>query len=181
MATKEILERAQIEHIHGGISRTEALQLETDCERLLTADRDDIFFAFEWDPVEEGAAASITTRNYPLASLLGGEFQTLEDILLRHHPFLDNPDANILVNKQEPGATQVFHPDIVRDHQLLIYASDGGAFDFYPSHDASDFETIDVNAGDFLKLAVPYIRHRGRNPSSHTRYTLVLSQTSELD
>ncbi len=181
MADLEVLEHAGIEHTPNLLDRSTAASLEVDCEKLLATSHEDIYFESEWSPSEEGSPTSVTTRNYPLVYLRASGLVTLQKVLEYHHPYQDSRDANVLVVRQEPGAIQIFHPDIVGDPQLLIYASDGGKFDFFADPLSPNFESQDVNSGDSLKLLRPYIKHRGRNVSNHSRYVLVLSNRSELN
>lgn len=169
----QLRERAGLTVIRGGIDRELAHALDVECASLLATPREEIYYYTEFNPAECEETMPINTRGYRVTTLVGAGLAAMSKVM-ELHPYPEEPDANILINGQGPGAAQVFHPDIVMGGQLVVHASDGGAFDFYLPG-SSDFETIYFEAGDLLRLDRPAIRHRGRNPSSHHRHTLVFS------
>lgn len=149
-------------------------QLAVELQRLLASHARDVEYYYVGDPTDYRDPASIKQRFYRLTALRDSGFSTLKQVLALH-PYPDVPDASVLVNGQESGAVQVFHPDIVRGFQIVVHASDGGKFDFSLTGNEDDYETIDVGAGDVLRLDRPSVLHRGRNPSEAMRYNMVFS------
>lgn len=179
MITDKLLQ-ANLTHEAGAFDTDLATRLEADCEALFDISRDDLYFTSEWQPMDEESPAVIDTRNYPLERLTGAGYSALSRVLELHHPYADEPNANVLINRQRPGAVQRFHGDVIVGIQVIVYASNEGAFDFKLDPEVDDYETVLVNAGDLLRLNRPLITHRGRNPSEHVRFNLVLSSGAEL-
>jgi len=167
------LEVAGITVVKGGVERSTCESIALECEELLFS-----HLAIDFDrgnPTEAGPP--IWQRQYRLSIIKGSGLVSI-NCVLGLHPYPQSPDATVIVNGQEPGAVQNFHSDIVQGSQVIVQASSGGAFDYYPNFDPlnpDDFDSLDVGIGDIIMCNRSFIRHRGRNPSDQTRYNLVFT------
>ena len=87
-----------------------------------------------------------------------------------HHTF----HVNIYTGIEKAHSS--FHSDNASSR--IIYLNDGGVYDYAPNHTKSqevgeDFESLDVNAGDYLTCSLMRLIHRGRNVQDTTRRGLV--------
>lgn len=147
-------------------------QFETECKELVEESGDA-------DPsVHEGVQALTFNSD----SIVGAKFKAISRVL---KDFDRTHGYKATVNHQAAGARQKFHDDgigvqITQDHPMIVVqASDGGVFDYAPTaRDEAEAETqaipLRVNAGDVIIQRRPDLIHRGRNPSEHDRYNIVL-------
>lgn len=176
----ETLVPGELEIERGKLSATVAADVAAECQMLLEGVPDPLYY-YVGTPYTEESEGIIKQSFYYLKDLRSSGFVALQSVLDLHpHPDTRNP--NVFINMQEPGAEQNEHADIVFGKQVIFQASDDGLFDYWPDHLNNDHvETVEVNAGDVLWLNCPSIRHRGRNPSSSVRQTLVMSSNVPIE
>lgn len=110
--------------------------------------------------------------NFSAASLIGDSLPIIQTVVDRKNNAGKPYSATVV--KYAPGAEQGFHVDTGTSDRAILNASGGGAFDFVVDTPESerDVRTIALSAGDIVLPTRYLLEHRGRNPTSHTRYVL---------
>lgn len=94
---------------------------------------------------------------------------------LRRMPPFESAQDTVLINHQPPGSKQGWHKDSgFRPPIYVIQLSPDGMFDY--EGDDSQPVGLPVSVGDVLCLTSGRFQHRGRNPSDHDRYNIVLAK-----
>lgn len=178
----EVLVEGQLEIERGKLSREVASGLAVECQELRDCSPpNQLWHYIAGDSSTEDSPGKIQAAFYYLSVLRTSGLVAMQSVL-DLHPHPESKDANLFIPIQQPGAVQNFHPDYVQGKQVIVHASDDGLFDYRPDRsDNERIETIDVNAGDVLWLTCPSIEHRGRNPSSNTRYVVVMSSNLPIE
>lgn len=127
-----------------------------------------------------------TVRRYARLQPQYDNIRTVADLVVGPRA----PLCGIVINRQHPFSFQRFHPDRRKLPFAVVHGNDGGAFDYIESdvddgeyfmaddgaglveYDPSDFETIELDAGDVLLQINTALVHRGRNLSSQDRITV---------
>lgn len=174
--TTEYIPEAGLTVIRQAVNPELIKQFEAECRELMH-DADE-------GGSETGVHEGIEALTFTSDKLMGAGFKAVSEVL---RGLNRTGGYKATVNHQLAGGKQKFHDDgtgvqITEDHPMIVVqASDGGVFDYAPTaKDEEEAEAqaipLTVNAGDVIIQRRANLIHRGRNPSDHDRFNMVLWQ-----